>query len=107
MSVHLFVHYLDLLRHELASTFTWEAVKTNIGAGPYWAGIAGFFSYIFVPRFRDWVNGHFRSLHEARALSDDALHAKLDHIIKHHPDIPKFTPVPKRDAKGHFVKRNT
>ena len=75
--LHLVVHYLDVLRHELAATFTWHAVQTNIGAWPWQAALAGVLLGIFYPPVR-------RAWHREW----DHLHAKLDHIIDNHPDIP-------------------
>jgi hypothetical protein len=59
--------------------YFWPSLKGN---GPEallqtiaYAAIA----YAFYPPFRRWVK------HEASVY-----HQKLDHIIKHHPDIPDF-----------------
>ena len=97
MTWHLFVHYLDDLRREGITTFAWENVKTNIGAGPYWAVIASGFSYIFVPRFRNWVNGHFRRAQESRNANHEEMKALAvahheEHLAlarKHHEELKK------------------
>jgi len=84
---HLFIHYLDLLRHETISTMAWEPVKTNIGAGVWWAVIVATVTSIVYPTVRRaieaFVKRHIKSEHEE-------LHNKLNHIIKHHPDIPNL-----------------
>ena len=85
MSWHLLVHYLDLARHEFISTMAWEPVKTNIGAGVWWAVIVGIVSTIVYPPLRRKVSNFIQK-------ENSDLHKKLDHIIKHHPDIP---PLPK------------
>ncbi len=76
---HLVVHWLDLFRHEVISTVAWEPVKTNIGAGVWWAAIVGIVSAVLYPPLRKWVE------HELNQI-----HAKLDHIIEHHPEIPNL-----------------
>jgi len=82
---HLFIHYLDLARHEFISTLAWEPVKTNIGAGVWWAIIVTVVTTIVYPRFRkmleSFVKKHIKS-------ENEELHNKLNHIIKNHPDIP-------------------
>ena len=89
MSWHLVVHYLDLLRHETISTLAWEPVKTNIGAGIWWAAIVGIVTTLVYPPLRRKVSAfitrHLKS-------ETDELHRKLDHIIEHHPDIPDLPP---------------
>ena len=59
--------------------YIWSSLKGN---GPealvqtiVYAGIL----YTCYPPFRRWVK------HESSLM-----HAKMDHIIKHHPDIPEF-----------------
>jgi hypothetical protein len=99
LSWHDVVHWLDLLRHELISTFAWEPVKTNIGAGVWWAALAGIAATLLWPPLREAVKAFFKR-------HTDALHKKLDHhealmhhIILHHPDIPPFegkVPAPVR-----------
>ena len=49
------------------------------------------------PPLRRWVEGLFRSVHEKldahhteSNAQRDLLHEKLDHVIRHHPDIPEF-----------------
>lgn len=64
--------------------YFWASLKGN---GPEalcqtvaYAAIA----YAFYPPFRRWVR-----------KEADHLHGKLDHIIRHHPDIPDY-PQPKQ-----------
>jgi len=79
-ALHLTFHYLALLRHELAGTFAWEPVKTNIGAGFYWAAIAGVGSAALYPPLKAAITKHW-------AL----FHAKLDHIMQQNAHIIKHT----------------
>ena len=58
------------------------AVPSLYGNGPedlIRTTIALVLAALIVPRIRHWF--------EAR---EERLHAKLDHIIRHHPDIPEF-----------------
>lgn len=85
--IHDLIHWLDDLRHELISTFGWEPVKTNIGAGVWWAALVAFTTYLLYPKMRKAVDGFMRNhlQHANHELRD-----RLDHIIMHHPDIPNF-----------------
>lgn len=86
---HLAVHYLDDLRHEFISTMAWEPIKTNIGAGIWWAVIVAIATTLVYPPLRRRASAFLtRHLHSENA----ELHRKLDHIIEHHPDIPPLPP---------------
>ena len=65
----------------------WEPVKTNIGAGVWWAGIVSIVTGIVYPPIRNRVENFVKRHVEA---GNRDLHDKLNHIIKHHPDIPDF-----------------
>ena len=119
---HLVVHYLDLARHEGASTFAWEAVKTNLGAWPWQAAFAAIIGAFIYPPTRHWfeskfgeiyrwIDGHMSALHEKLDRNHQATtnlhsslklaHEKMDHIITHSNDIPDFTPsVPDGSAES-------
>lgn len=84
---HLLIHYLDLARHEFISTMAWEPVKTNIGAGIWWAVIVAIITTLVYPPLRRAIEAFIKK--HVRESSEE-LHKKLDHIIKHHPDIPKL-----------------
>ena len=73
---HTSIHWLDDARHEMASTFAWESVKTNLGAWPWQAALAGIGAALIYPPTRRWVE---------REL--DHLHAKLDHLIEKNPNV--------------------
>lgn len=75
--MHDLIHWLDLFRHETISTLAWEPVKTNVGGGVWWAVLVAITTAIVYPPLRHWIE------HELNQI-----HAKLDHIVKHHPDIP-------------------
>lgn len=79
-ALHLTLHYFALARHEFVSTMAWEAVKTNIGAGFYWAAIAGIGSAALYPPLKAAITKHW-------AL----FHAKLDHIMKQNAHIIKHS----------------
>lgn len=84
---HLLIHYLDLARHEFISTMAWEPVKTNIGAGVWWAIIVAIVTSIVYPPLRKAIESFVeRHVH----AGNEELHRKLDHIIKHHPEIPEL-----------------
>jgi hypothetical protein len=82
---HLLIHYLDLIRHETISTVAWEPVKTNIGAGVWWAIIVAVATGVVYPRMRKTVEFFVKS-HIEEANKD--IHKKIDHIIKNDPNIP-------------------
>lgn len=76
------LHYLDAIRHQAASTLSWDAVKTNLGASAWLvtpAALAAFLSRSELTvakwaraRFKQWEVGHFHSLiTEARKLERD------------------------------------
>lgn len=54
-----------------------------------WVILAGIATTIFYPPLRRAVES-FIKRHLAAGTAE--LHAKLDHIIEHHPDIPPYTP---------------
>jgi hypothetical protein len=80
---HFTVHYLDDVRHAAAIMWTYGAWAGNISAGV----IVAAFASMFYPPVRKRL--------EAFIKSHNDLHDKLDHIIKHHPDIPDFIPKEK------------
>lgn len=99
--LHLTVHYLDLFRHEIISTIAWEAVKTNIGATwPWQAGIVAIFSYFFVPRFRNWVNNHFKSVHDKLDGNHKAI---IDQAQQHHDEKMKQAQDHHESLKQHIT----
>ena len=70
------------------------AYPSLLGNGPEDAirtAIALVLAYVFIPKVRrfftkgwDRIHAKLSGLHD----SHDELHRKLDHIIRHHPDIP-------------------
>jgi len=46
----------------------------------------------FVDRKLDTVKAHMAGHHSAAAAELAELHRKLDHVIRHHPDIPDLPP---------------
>lgn len=74
------VHYLDDLRHFLAFTWSIWTWVGNISAGVVVALVAS----VFWPPLR-------KRIHTFMDEKMGDLHAKLDHIIAHHPDIPPMS----------------
>lgn len=103
MSWHLIVHWLDDLRGMFGNaTFAWNVVRGNIGAVPWQAAIFSPFVALLWPKVREWIRTFLHkhivipmqahvstSNDEVRVLLEEA-HAKMDHIILHHPDIPDY-----------------
>lgn len=95
--IHANAQYdFDHFRHWLAYTFNIVNWATN-GSEQLVAIIIGaMITYIVWPKFRHamdgWIKGHMHA-------SNEELHRKLDHIIKHHPDIPPLPP--KEGVDGH------
>jgi hypothetical protein len=70
--------------------YIWPSLKGN---GPealvqtiVYAGVA----VAIYPPLRDWAKREAEKFHATEKADREHLHAKLDHIIKHHPDIPEF-----------------
>src|ERR1035437_9330630 len=130
MSVHLFVHYLDLVRHGLAYAWMWQNWVTNVTAGI----VVFFVMSLFWPRLRHaleaFVKGHVKSIHdkldvqhEERLRQAEVHQAATHELLKKHYqvqiDLAKAhhafhvaaaTPVKQtqpRNAKGHFVKKTS
>ena len=57
--------------------YFWPSLKGNGPEALVQTIVYGALAYLLVPVVRRFVNGHTK-----------ALHKKLDHIIRHHPDIP-------------------
>lgn len=64
---------------------------------------------VLIPPVRKFVARHVRDIKEhvtgeTKALHEklDLAHAKMDHIIKYHPDVPAFV---HRDEGGKFKKQ--
>lgn len=88
--LHVGQHIGNFLHYQWFGYF-WPSLKGN---GPEalvqtvaYAAIA----YAVYPPFRHWADCELAHVH-----------AKMDHIIKHHPDIPGFD-----DAKHGFAKKGT
>jgi hypothetical protein len=66
--------------------YWWPSDKGNAPEAIQQAAIEAIVAAFLIPAFRRFLLHHFD---EARAESK-LLHEKLDHIIRHHPDIPPF-----------------
>lgn len=62
---------------------------------------------LFYPPFKKaldrGLSRHTVAIAKHVSAENASMHAKLDHIIKHHPDIPPMAKTG-RDAKGRFTK---
>ena len=65
--------------HTLWFGYFWPSLKGNGPEAIAQSVVYALAGYVLIPPFRKWVNSGFQGLHE-----------KVDHIIKHHPDIPDF-----------------
>jgi hypothetical protein len=74
-------HLLDDIRHALAIMWTYSAWAGNISAGIIVAVVASLFWPPMRRRLDAFVKGHI-------IAANADIHRKLDHIIRHHPDIP-------------------
>src|ERR1035437_6187210 len=119
MSVHLTVHYLDLLRHDLAWAWVWTNWIGNIVAGI----VVFLLMSLLWPRLRRaieaFVKGHVKSIHDKLDLQHEErlrqaeVHQLATHKLlkKQHAEHMaalgvKSAPQP-RNAKGHFQARDT
>jgi hypothetical protein len=59
--------------------YFWPSLKGNGPEAIVQTIVYAVIAYLFIPPFRRWM-------HEENVT----LHAKLDHIIHHHPEIPEF-----------------
>ena len=63
-----------------------------------WVVIAGIVTYLLYPPVREalkrYEQRHLAAIKEHVTAESAELHRKIDHIIKHHPDIP---PLPPKD----------
>jgi hypothetical protein len=70
------MHWLWILWYGYA----WPSLKGNGPEALIQTVVYFVIAVIFIPRFRKFLRGELGHLHN-----------KLDHIIRHHPDIPPFT----------------
>lgn len=56
--------------------------------------LGAFIGSFFIPRVRKWWARHIDDLKSHVSSENKRLHAKMDHIIEHHPDIPDFKEKP-------------
>jgi hypothetical protein len=90
MNAHEILHWLDDLRGSLGdATFSWNVVRGNIGAWPYQTAIAGVVTTVVYPPLRDRAEAFLKRHIEA---GNAELHEKLNHLIRHSPDIPDYKP---------------
>lgn len=90
MSWHLLVHLLDDLRQQGASTFAFDAVKTNLGAWPYQGAIGALIAYAVWPALRK----------KAHAFVDKKLapvHEAIAHVHRH-IESATGVPAPKKES---------
>lgn len=63
--------------HHLWFGYFWPSLEGNGPEALVQTVVYGIIAYLFIPVVRKFVNSHMTSLHR-----------KLDHIVKHSPDIP-------------------
>lgn len=74
--------------HSLWFTYEWPSDQGNGPEAVTEMLVVGFVGSFFVPRVRKWWSRHIEDLKTHVSGENKDLHRKLDHIIKHHPDIP-------------------
>jgi hypothetical protein len=89
--------------HHFWFTYEWPSDQGNGPEAVSEMLLVAFFGTLLIPRVRRWWKRHIEDLKNHISGENKDLHEKLDHIIKHHPDIPPMPP--KRNAKGHFLKK--
>ena len=77
--MHDIWRWADDFRHYAASSLNAQAVGGNTGAAIYWSLGVLIVGSIVYPPLRHWIE------HELNQV-----HAKLDHIVKHSPEIPNI-----------------
>ena len=87
--------------HHLWFTYVYPSLLGNGPEDVFRTTVALILAYVFIPQVRrfiergwDRIHTRFDGLHD----SHKDLHKKLDHIIKHHPDIPEI------GSNGHTKK---
>lgn len=66
--------------------YTWPSLKGNGPEALVQTVVYAAIAYAFYPPFRAWLKREGSKLHD----KIDLLHAKADHVIEHHPDVPPF-----------------
>ena len=71
--------------------YFWPSLKGNGPEALVQTLVYAAIAIVLYPPLRDWIT------HEAHS-GEKLLHDKLDHIIKHHPDVPPFVPPAPRSG---------
>lgn len=72
--------------HHLWFGYFWPSDEGNGPEALQQTVVYGLLAVIFVPLVRKWFMARMAALHEKL----DHAHDKIDHIIRHSPDIPEF-----------------
>lgn len=70
--------------------YVWPSCKGNGPEAVIQTVVYGAIALVFVPPLRRWFGRHMEALKSHITAEHAAVHAKLDHVIKHSPDIPDF-----------------
>jgi len=73
-------------------------IPGDVVATLIWVILAGIATSIFYPPLRRAVEKYVKRHFEEGTAE---LHAKLDHIIEHHPDIPPYHSKKQEKSNGH------
>jgi hypothetical protein len=88
--------------HHFWFTYEWPSDQGNGPEAVSEMLVVAIFVSLLVPRVRKWWARHIEELKAHVSAENKELHEKMDHIIKHHPDIPDFI---HRDESGKFKKK--
>ena len=104
--------------HRLRDDF-WPVDRSFVGPNllasiVQWALIAAIVSVVYPPirhaiahfieRHVDSIKGHISLEHQKASRERELMHRKLDHVIKHSPDIPDFPTTKPRKATAKLPK---
>ena len=71
-------------------SYGWPSDKGNGPEAIQEAAVVAVLTAVFVPLVRNFIKREFAKAHAELHAHGELLHAKLDHIIRHHPDIPDY-----------------
>ena len=77
--------------HHVWFGYAWPSLLGNGPEDLIRTTVAGVLAYVFIPQVRRFIERGWDRLHARLDNVQDShksLHRKLDHIIKHHPDLP-------------------
>ena len=72
--------------------YFWSSLKGNGPEALVQTAAYGVIAAVLVPAVRHFLHREFDKVKTHVSGENALIHAKMDHIIKHHPDIPDFNP---------------